>query len=1284
MGAKVGRNQRCPCGSGLKSKKCCGSPLREGPPVDVRRPPKIDRKFSRKQDAQHDDYVRCRSELENLFTCYNAGDTYLALGVSDLWLPNISSQIKHYFALTILGAIPPDRFISNTRLDTYASFRIFIERLYALLPNFPTLEDYVPEMDWGEVKILSQGKILRLFYGSAVERIPDFVEAFKIKNARRPAALDDMHLALSFQNHIISSIDREIIGKSESVSSGHIEFPEETFWEQCRGTLLSISEIFPTDKALSSELIVEQGSCQLAATFSEFSDAIMTGTTLPAILLRLDGALYPLAVRNALGAVVDYWDHHTNDSDKLVDSGTTQHLAEFLQQRIDSSRFSAGPFSLQTRTRRLPHKFAAAIVEENSFYFVIAINKDNLSILPTIESDIRNMMSGSEEWVLRPEGGHRAFQFRNEDGRSPQADEITIVAVIPQVSTANGAIPLPETKARVLFLSEFVTLFDSIEDISELRKFFVYLENSSNTIFPGFIGVIDRFAAFRASHGVLITGAITPDMISLDPHWGSNWRYSQLVEFWRNAPALLPNDTSTAWRIGPLSDGVQELLSKGEPSLSWSTTVNGCVLYFAFHMRETGLDLINGRMLEQLVHCLADSTYQRKEIIENLTLFEKSRLTTIFCANKAAYATEDSNGEEILSIPLFSGWQLYRHPNSASITASVFVNLARVMDSLTDPIDNRFEAECVVEWVNGLQSLLSETPDAQILTRLNQTSSRRPRFTVTKKRRMVDVPDFASPEVPEPEQYKLARRNLAILLKEQGATPGRYEFTAAKSIIDPARDAFRAQIHSRIAALDRPSLLVFCVQQHDALVTEYKRKLSGVKYSFNHEVSYDRSQALAEAYEKYLTEGRNYRYLLECCLSMPSSGTTLATTEIVMDLVANIDWLFVLYNASDVLHNGLEVAGIDLDDMFVPEIFYSSKRTEQEKAFSLERAGFDLGINIDTEENVISLDEFNALKKGVDQAFLSDAGFSFTHFTQTLSALTRWQSIQGKQDYHLSYQVAPTELSEVLRKSIDGLTKDEASSLIAFATLKPEHIRRLLGKPLDESDVPVWDHTKRGDRYAIKPLIPLVDGSLIWGAAAAERAFTIWTTSIANGYLPADFPWPNVQEVVRTIKAGLEKQLETRSFEVCGKFARYVMSGIDFKFRFPRKTFDDVGDFDVLAYWPESNHWLVVECKYNQPPFCLKDARRLRDRIFGPPERGHFTKIERRRNFLTSNSDLLRRLLDWPIPAHGLDATVCEVYVSREIYWWMRNPPFEIPTHFARIDALDGWLQSKGYRHIIN
>jgi hypothetical protein len=61
-----------------------------------------------------------RSQLENLFMRYNAEDVCVSLGVSDLWLPNISSQVKHCFALGVFASMTPSRFASDVRISGLA------------------------------------------------------------------------------------------------------------------------------------------------------------------------------------------------------------------------------------------------------------------------------------------------------------------------------------------------------------------------------------------------------------------------------------------------------------------------------------------------------------------------------------------------------------------------------------------------------------------------------------------------------------------------------------------------------------------------------------------------------------------------------------------------------------------------------------------------------------------------------------------------------------------------------------------------------------------------------------------------------------------------------------------------------------------------------------------------------------------------------------------------------------------------------------------------------------
>src|SRR5699024_9934188 len=125
--------------------------------------------------------------------------------------------------------------------------------------------------------------------------------------------------------------------------------------------------------------------------------------------------------------------------------------------------------------------------------------------------------------------------------------------------------------------------------------------------------------------------------------------------------------------------------------------------------------------------------------------------------------------------------------------------------------------------------------------------------------------------------------------------------------------------------------------------------------------------------------------------------------------------------------------------------------------------------------------------------------------------------------------------------------------------------------------------------------------------------------------------------------------------------------------------FEDVGDFDVFAYWPDDNLLVTVECKYNQPPYTVKDGRRLRDRIFGKAESdraGQFSRILRRRQFLEKNRSRMLELLKWP-KSEAKPVRNVELYVSRDVFYWMVHPPYPVPTKFVQVDVLDTWIKTE-------
>lgn len=1230
--------------------------------------PRVTGKRQTTSDAEQVFYAR-RAALEAHLVKVHAADAYAALLASELWLPNLSAQVKHCFATTTFASIHADRFQASRRISSYADFREFITEAHRLLPSFPTLEDYAPERDWGEVRAVTGAGIQPVFYGGSVERITDFIDAFRMKHAPDGAAIRDLDSALSMQSHLISSIERpepEVVG---GAALGSLHVPSEAFWSRFQQVLPELLQ-GARRQVVSDDFVVRAGALHVARNRSDFGDAIMRGTALPYVFLDIGGDRYPVAPRESASVVIQHWEQHSRPQHQ-VEATVSASLAPFIASRLRHA--FTGPYRIAIRDGD-PERFEVpAVLSDGARMFVIiALEPERLPQLHALETRLFSMFEQDDGVLALDIDANRLVQFRPQMSERFDVNQVKIIAVATDASPTPKVIRSPGSDAYKLFLPDFVSIFESVRDTGDLVSYFQFVDDVHRMAVGPFAGAVDLFAAFRQSHAMLVDGAVQPTHVFLDPHWGSNWRYEQLKEFWAAAPGSFPDDAPSAWRLQPsrASDGLICLTGRSAPKLAWLADLPSTSLAFTLELHPQNLDVNDGRLLELFIHCIADSAVQRRDLLP-ADLLRRRRVVTRCAANEDRLPTRIGRDAAPGDCPLFTRWSVTGDTGS-SLFLDVEVDLTQVARGTENATDARFEAECLAAWLAGVGETLARPIPDECLGRIRDTGNRRPRFITSSMPREVDVPDHAEPLLPSPEHFKAARRDLAIVFRDVGATTGRYELSQAKAVIDPARDAYRALVHQEIATFARVPLALFAIEQFDTAIADYDRTAHRIKMSLDHDVDFDRQRDLAKAHDDFINNVRNYRYLLECSLSSPSPGSAIPESEAVVKLIARIDWLMVLYQASDTLHNEIAVGGIDLDSRFVPEVFYSQDRDED---YGLELADERLGIGASVHDKTSPMDE--AEIEQLNEAMILDAGFSLRHLLNVLVVLTRWPSANGRKDeLQFSYRARGCDIAAVVVDAFPDTTLQVAERAVEFLTLDPERIRVLSGRSAAEVDVPIWEHRKRDHRYAIRPLIRL-DGELAWGAAAASRARDIWASTVADGYLPADLPWPRVEAVTASIKRRIEQELEERAFVICQRHAPHVQHGINFKHRYPKEAFEEVGDFDVLAYWPDRNFWLAIECKYNKPPFAIKDARRLREHIFGKSDAGgHIEKIVRRRAFLSGNAERLRTLLGWPEPevstASGID-----LYVCPRIFYWMRNPPYPVDTEFVRIDMLDAWLQSK-------
>jgi hypothetical protein len=1204
-------------------------------------------------------------QVRDVLTRFQPLDVLAAINICDLWQPNRASQVKHQLAFCLFVSLSADSFM-RTRMLSYEDFSDFCKALMEALPAFPTLEDYVPEPDWGEVKVLLGQEPVTILHGGPVQRVADYIEAFRIDHGDGSQAVAELDIAIRLQAELLRRIPSN--ADDGEPMPGHIEVPSRSFWEVAMPALqvpFSASEI-------ADRYVADLGQHATWKGAGAFGDAILSGTALPWIAVRIDGAHYAMSLRNGAAVVIDAWSRAPRDAPVRV----AARLNSYLAKRIMHHTYLPGPLLLRTQNDEVSFPIAGVLTDGEQAFIVVPVTPSLWAHAVKAVATMRRLMR-DRSWGFQLLGTSEGFQLGEARGAALGPDAVNIVLVKTLVSTGLSPSKTPSVDARIIDLVDACTIFDSIESVEEFGRFWAYVDGLEKMGGSALSDLGDLFGSFRDVHGEILSGAVIPNFLTLAPHWGASWRYEQLKKFWRQAPLVFPDEHS-AWQTYEhgTPSSLTRLTAKNAPRLAWSSVIGTCTLHFILDVEAVGLEPADGRLLELFVHCAADSIAERASIIAPYLQIPTPRIKlNCFSAPHLLPSSTAEQRQEAAAMPLVPVWEETQSVDGRkSYDARLTINLVRLSQDLEASEDASFEVACATTVVEHLFNALGGTMPVTLSEAMARTARRRPRFTLTRSQRTVDVPDFTDAQVPQPADYKMARRELAFLFKDQGVTPGVYMLEDAKVLINRAREVYRDAVHQRIRVLDRDSLLRYCVEQYDALIASYDRDERRVKLSLRHEVDFDREQDLAEAHDQFIRESKNFRYLLESAIVLAKPQATPAGAEKIMSILAMVDWLFVLYGASDVLHNDIDVGGLRLDDQFVPEVFYSELRDAQEEAFRREQAALRLGVNVTKEDKVSTALSKEAYMAALDTAFEKDVGFTYSHLLNVLSTLIQWVSVGGGKALACAYVSDRQTIVDRAVSVHPDLPKDAALAVLDFLVLDPDQVWRLIGVERGTDDVPVWEHAKRGCRHTIRPLIMLTDGQLLWGAAAVDRTMRIWISTISAGYLPADYPWPEVRATVGQLKKELERRLEDRAHEVCSRVLPYAVKGIDFKRRFPKERFPDVGDFDVLAYRPEENQWLTVECKYNQPAFSLKDTRRLRDRIFGRnSERGQLGKIEGRREFLIKNVEKLQALLGWPTPADK-PFTLTELYVSIDMHFWLQFPPYEVPTHFVQIDTLTAWL----------
>jgi hypothetical protein len=421
----------------------------------------------------------------------------------------------------------------------------------------------------------------------------------------------------------------------------------------------------------------------------------------------------------------------------------------------------------------------------------------------------------------------------------------------------------------------------------------------------------------------------------------------------------------------------------------------------------------------------------------------------------------------------------------------------------------------------------------------------------------------------------------------------------------------------------------------------------------------------------------NYRYVIEKFVQIEPHGGKQLEEDTFQYLTALVDWLLVFYSASDNIHYGVLPVGMELDRDFRVDVKYEEGMKAKTKEFSERMANLELGLIGKPEDRVSSPTPVEEFLEKLDKRFLKDLGFSFKFMINVLQLLTFWPSANTYTEESPTYSAELAEIEEACIKTIEGIRREEIGSIIEFLTLAKNDVIRILGQTEPCADLPVWEYRKRYSRYTLRPIIKIGD-KYHWGPYSTRGAGLIWSGTPLTGTLPTDLEAVTIVEVLRAEKGLIENALTDKALEIMGRFTPYARKNLKLHELKPRGGHPaDLGDYDLLAFYPEKNAIFNVECKDILPVHCVKDAKRLREKIFGQPgkDKGYFTQINKREEYLVAHLPDIIKALDWPVDVTH-PPRIDTIYLSRRSYWWTHFPPYAVTATFLQIDLFSDFIDS--------
>ncbi len=830
--------------------------------------------------------------LSELFRKYSVEDVAESIFVSSIWLPNISSPIKHQLLTGVFACLKPEEYSQTNQIKSYDDFKEFLEKVYELVPEFPAMEDYIPEPDWGQVKFHHGGRNYKMFYGCELSYPYEYLTLFQMihlpfekeyADLANRSPTEELEICLRLQEEVINGIGTQV--DPSDISPGHIEIPPESFWKEAQSfySRFKPEERYP--ERFLKEFSLPLGTLPKESLKAEhFGDRVYEGTLLPAFFIWHESKYLCILPRRYPSILFDAWSEvFEKNREKIEASGKRPRMSlnaqvhRFIKKRLKTELIY--PLVSAVKKDGKPHEliFTTAFVSKDKLILIYLTQltlsgKKTQEELETITPMFNEAvaLTSTQPITLALHLERQNVQLRPAaEGRSVKTE---VIVVIPQVSTQVEPFSIPKSlPGRVTWLDSLLGIADELEDNEDIANFLKYLEEIEDRVHHPALSMLDKFASFKDSEGILIGGALEYDFISLDPHWGSQRRYKTLSEFWSVYPEVDFFDHPRTWTVKQETKTRVRFEVRSYFGFALHCKIGTTNIYMTAPFAEMSFE--QGNLSNLLMECLEDSLALRKSLFQDHDFFRYiDKLQINFFPLSLVSQNAKFHHLKHLCRPGQYWCSDYGRPTPDYHGIRIVFDDDKIAEAFKEAQDSSLEVEILLEVLRQMDSIMPDTRIDRIIEALEKTRAGRPRFKLVAAEKPASFPEFVNPYEPKSAHFKRAKKRIAEIARKLGISEGYYELEEAKGKLNLLKDSIVSEINSLIAKYAFTRGIPFLITRIDALSAHHERNRMRVEHGLQHEIDYEPEEKYAEEHNEYVKMHADYRYLIEKFVQIEPHG----------------------------------------------------------------------------------------------------------------------------------------------------------------------------------------------------------------------------------------------------------------------------------------------------------------------------------------------------------------------------------------------------------------------------